>query len=57
MTIQATGKNPEQALAAAQERVMEIEGNISTTLNSSDVYRLKKKKKITVSQDTRILKT
>ena len=57
MTIQATGKNPEQALAAAQERVMEIEGNISTTLNSSDVYRLNHGEKITVSQDTRILTT
>ena len=57
MTIQATGKNPEQALAAAQERVTEIEGNISTTLNSSDVYRLNHGEKITVSQDTRILTT
>lgn len=57
MTIQATGKNPEQALAAAHERVMEIEGNISTTLNSSDVYRLNHGEKITVSQDTRILTT
>lgn len=57
MTIQATGKNPAQALAAAQERVMEIEGNISTTLNSSDVYRLNHGEKITVSQDTRILTT
>ena len=57
MTIQATGKNPEQALAAAQERVMEIEGNISTTLNSSDVYRLNHGEKIIVSQDTRILTT
>ena len=57
MTIQATGTNPEQALAAAQERVMEIEGNISTTLNSSDVYRLNHGEKITVSQDTRILTT
>ena len=57
MTIQATGKNPEQAIAAAQERVMEIEGNISTTLNSSDVYRLNHGEKITVSQDTRILTT
>lgn len=57
MTIQATGKNPEQALAAAQERVMEIEGNISTTLNSSDVYRLNHGEKITVSQDTRVLTT
>ena len=57
ITIQATGKNPEQALAAAQERVMEIEGNISTTLNSSDVYRLNHGERITVSQDTRILTT
>ena len=52
MTIQVYGKKPEAALEKAKELIYQIERNISTTNEASDVYRLNHGENISVSRDT-----
>jgi len=52
MTIQACGKNSEKAVEAAKKRIEQIEGEISTTKESSDVHSLNSGVQVSVSQDT-----
>ena len=52
MTIQVYGKKPEIALEKAKQLIYQIEQNISTTYEASDVYRLNHGENIPVSTDT-----
>lgn len=52
MTIQVCGKKPDIALEKTKKLIFQIERNISTTNEASDVYRLNHGEKIAVSSDT-----
>ncbi len=52
MTIQVYGKKPDIALEKTKKLIYQIERNISTTNQASDVYRLNHGEKIAVSNDT-----
>ena len=52
MTIQLYGKKPDTALEKTTKLIYQIERNISTTNEASDVYRLNHGEKISVSTDT-----
>ncbi len=55
MTIQVYGKKPDIALEKTKKLIYQIERNISTTNQASDVYRLNHGEKIVVSNDTLML--
>ena len=52
MTIQVYGKKSDMALEKTKKLIYQIERNISTTNEASDVYRLNHGEKISVSSDT-----
>lgn len=52
MTIQVYGKKPDIALEKTKKLIYQIERNISTTNQASDVYRLNHGEKISASGDT-----
>lgn len=52
MTIQVYGKKPDIALEKTKKLIYQIERNISTTNQASDVYRLNHGEKISAGNDT-----